>query len=156
MQIKRWKYQPDLHISKALLSSFSDNLALFIKAKPQKTGRACMKKNMFQVTIAITPLAWNFHENNFFLAFCTLQWWESIVWSNDSVTTDFKSIECLRHDGKSCFHINNIHAGYWSLIARLVVMGGGRRKDIWLWPHQTCGLCRMPLLGSQKQWFMSL
>lgn len=65
MQIKRWKYQPDLQVRVALLSSFSDNLALFIKAKPQKAGRAHMKKNVFKVTIDITPVAWNFHKNIF-------------------------------------------------------------------------------------------
>lgn len=71
MQIKTWKCQPDLQVRIALLSSFSDNLALFIKAKPQKAGRAHMKKNVFKVTIDITPVAWNFHKNIFFMASCT-------------------------------------------------------------------------------------
>lgn len=38
MQIKRWEYQPDLQISTALLSWFSDNPVVFIRANPQKGG----------------------------------------------------------------------------------------------------------------------
>lgn len=46
--------------------------------------------------------------------------------NNDSVTTDFKSIECLRHDGNSCFHINNIHTSILKLNCK--ASGDGRGK----------------------------
>lgn len=36
MQIKRWKYQPNLQISTALLSWFSYNPVVFIRANPQE------------------------------------------------------------------------------------------------------------------------
>lgn len=48
------------------------------------------------------------------------------MWNNDSVTTDFKSIECLRHDGNSCFHINNIQTGILKLNCK--ANGDGRGK----------------------------
>lgn len=38
MQIKRWKYQANLQISTALLSWFSDNTVVFIRANPQEAG----------------------------------------------------------------------------------------------------------------------
>lgn len=154
MQIKRWKYQPDLQIGAALPTSFSDNPVLFVKAKPQKAGWPRIKNNVFKVTIDIIPVAWNLHKTTFFIASCTPWWWESVVWNNDSVTTDFKSIECLQCDGNSCFHINNMHTGILKLNCKASGDLGGR--DIWLGPHQTRGLSRMPLLYSQKQWFISL
>lgn len=117
MKIKRWKYQPDLQISTALLSWFSDNPIVFIRAKI----------NIFKVTIDITPLAWNLHKP-LFMASCTPLWWESVVWNNDSVTTDFKSIECLRLMEIAVSTSIIYSQAYWGLIANPVVMWGRRVK----------------------------